>query len=392
MGIVEARKMEALHYFRHLLRAATYLPDEYARLYIHNDIVRRFRKHAKDTARLDARLQKAQRSLNILQRAVDGGLKPLTSVLFRAYGRTGRKRRKLIVELLRAEQGFAPEDGADPESIIAGGINPDGSWKSPRPLFDKLVRSQVAHHPADNPRPTIRRIKPTIPRTIWDTPITVRRQQNILHKFWSDLLQKILPPLPEMEWNRLRDLATGVIPFEGPPPRRSRPASKEKPVEPSSLLTTSFLTTPVRAAARPEKDARVRKMHKHNLTPRFMRRVWATVWNISPLASYDGDTQQWNVVWGGGKTAASKGLISSATGRDFELFEGIDKLERPKLRQRMVKVDMLKEAPGNEPREASDPEPEEAPDIELPEHPNTEPKEAPDTGVENESQVMWRHL
>lgn len=76
-------------------------------------------------------------------------------------------------------------------------------------------------------------------------------------------------------------------------------------------------------------------MQKHNITPRFMPRLWASVWNMCPLASYDGETQQWTVTWGGWKTAAFRGEILTAS--------GIDKLEertgRPNRGLEKVKVD-----------------------------------------------------
>jgi hypothetical protein len=224
--------------------------------------------------------------------------------------------------------GFASEKGLEAEAIVAKNIDLDGNWKSPRPLFDRLIRSQATHHPPDSPRSKIRRFKPQFPKTIWDTPVAMKRRKNIVRAFWADLLDKIQPPLPEAEWNRLRDLTTGVIPFKEPPPRRA-PAIQERYDSHHSLLSSAYLTTPVRAAARPERDTREHKIRKQHITARFMRRIFATVWSHSPLASYNGETGEWTVVWGGGKSAASRGLAGSPGSSDLELFE--EKDERSKV-------------------------------------------------------------
>jgi hypothetical protein len=326
MATAEA-KTTALHLFRHLLRATSYLPDEFAQLYIRNYIKYQFRRAKKPSERTPARLKKARSSLNTLQRAADGEIKSLTKVLHRAYGRSGRRRRELIDDLLRVDAKSMVENGATADSIIAESINKDGTWELPRPVLDMFIRSQAANHPPDSDRTIIRQFEPQIPKTIWERPMPKTRQRNIVKKFWASTLDKLLPPLPELEWNRLRDLATGVIPFKGPPPRRPRAGPPGERPEPL-LSSATFLKQSIRAVARHYKDAQVQGRNKHTIDARFMRRIWASVWNQSPLMTYNGETMKWTIVWGGGRSAASRGMTGSAGRKDLELFAGIDELDQ----------------------------------------------------------------
>jgi len=318
-------KTPALHLFRHLIRATSYLPDEFARAYIHNYIKYKFVQARKTSEHTSRRLEKGRTSLNILQRATNGDIKCLTKVLYRAYGRSGRRRRELVQDLLRADAKLTPENGVSPESPTIESINKEEKWESPRPLLTMFLKSQAAHNPPENRRPPIRHFEPEIPKNIFDRPMALKRQRNIVKRFWASTLDKILPPLPEVEWNRLRDLATGVIPFEKPPPRRIPAGAPGK--ETALLHAAAFLKQSIRTAARPAKDARLHERNRHIINARFMRRIWAGVWSQCPLMTYNGETMEWTIVWGGSRSAASRGLTGTAGKKDLELFEGLNELD-----------------------------------------------------------------
>ena len=321
MATAEA-KATTRHLFRALLRAASYLPDEFAQTYIHNHIIHRFRAASKITP---ARLQDARGALNTLQRANNGEIKPLTKVLHLAYGRTGRRRRELIVALLRADAKPLQDPDLPTAVSVSDGGGSDGSSQSPRPVFDMFVRSQSLNHPPDTSRVKIRHLEPQIPEeSIWGKPVALRRQRSLRHRWWSETLNKLLPPLPEPEWNRLRDLATGVIPFEGPPIRRRQLVLSDG--KPAESLNISCFKTPIRHAVRHSQDNRQKTMNRHKINARFMRRMWANVWNLTPKMCYDGEIMEWTVTWGGGRSAASNGRAGSAGKADLELFEGIELL------------------------------------------------------------------
>lgn len=321
MVIVEA-KTTTRHLFRALLRAASYLPDEFARTYIHNHIIHRFRTASEITT---ARLQDARGSLNILQRASRGEIKPLTKVMYLAYGRTGRRRRELVAALLRADA--KPMQGTDPPA--APPVFKEGhaaeSPSFPRPVFDAFLRSQSLNHPPYTSRAKIRHLHPQIPKeNIWGRPLALKRQRGLRHKWWSETLNKLLPPLPELEWNRLKDLATGLIPFEGPPRRRSTRLLPKR--NPGESLELSFLRNPIRHTIRHSLDNCQKTMHQHQINARFMRRIWANVWGLTSKMSYDSESMKWIVTWGGGRSAASNGRVGTVGRVDLELFEGADLL------------------------------------------------------------------
>jgi Complex 1 protein (LYR family) len=331
MAAAEA-KIPALRLFRHLLRATSYLPDEFAQVYAHNYIKYKFRQARKPSKHTPERLKNARSSLNTLQQATNGDIASLTKVLHRAYGRSGRRRRQLVEDLLRIDAKPALEYGAISESLAAESISKEGKWESLRPVLIKFLKSQAANNPPENKRPPIRHFEPEIPKNIFERPVAMKRQRNAVKRFWASSLDKILPPLPEVEWNRLRDLATGVIPFKKPP-RRRIPAGP--PGERTTLLhAAAFLKQSVQAAARPEKDARVQERKSHKINARFMRRMWASVWNQCPLMTYNGETMEWTIVWGGSRSGASQGLIGSAGRKDLELFEGMDELDKVPVRPR----------------------------------------------------------
>ncbi len=327
MAITEANT-NALRLFRHLLRVTSYLPDEFAQVYIRNYIKCQFRRAKKPSKRTSERLKNGRNALNTLQRAADGNIESLTKVLHRAYGRSGRRRRELVNDLLREDAKFVPENGATAESLTAESLtaestSKDGQVESPRPVLTMFLKSQAANNPPDNNRPPIRHFEPQIPKSIWERPMPLKRRRNIVKRFWASTLDKILPPLPEPEWNRLRDLATGVIPFEGPP-RRRLPASPAGERSEALLSAAPFLRQSIRHAVRRQKDDEVKQRENHKINARFMRRIWASVWNHCALMTYNGETMKWTVVWGGSRSAASQALTGSAGRKDLELFEGID--------------------------------------------------------------------
>lgn len=206
-----------------------------------------------------------------------------------------------------------------------------------RKRLNALLQSQSQNPPIDSPRTRLRHIKPTVPfESAWGRPLPLKRQKNIISRFWADVLDRVLPPMPERYWNRLRDLSTGVIPFEGVPARRAAAQTMvfsvgdKRPEETSmggaeggekSRLTPAHMTAPIRHVERHPDVNWVRNRHK--ITPRMMRRLWGTVWNSSPLMVHDETHDKWIVKWGSSRSATSRGEITTAGTRDLELFEGL---------------------------------------------------------------------
>ncbi|KAI9733817.1 MAG: hypothetical protein M1818_007084 [Claussenomyces sp. TS43310] len=314
--VVQAN-LDALHLCRALLRAASYLPDEFARTYIHGHIIYRFRNASQITP---ARLHDARKSAHTLQRAADGETKPLLRVLYMAYGRTGKRRRELMNRLNASDAGQSSAEVSMAQGPATDLTDHRGRWKETPSRFEQLLRSQVRHQPPGSSRSQIKGLKPNIPKeSIWGRPLPLKRQANIKRRFMATTLDRILPPLPEQQFNRLRDLATGVIPFEPPPPRR-KPA-RGSTISEGMMPHPTYLKLPTRVAHRLGDRANV---DRHKIRPRFMRRLWGQVWGLSNVMLAPEDkSMKFEIVWGGARSTTARGQFSSPSKSDMELFEGL---------------------------------------------------------------------
>jgi hypothetical protein len=55
-----------------------------------------------------------------------------------------------------------------------------------------------------------------------------------------------------------------------------------------------------------------------------MRRLYATIWSMTPTMSQDETTKTWLTKWGGARSAAHTGQVTAPSSIDVELFEGAD--------------------------------------------------------------------
>jgi hypothetical protein len=134
---------------------------------------------------------------------------------------------------------------------------------------------------------------------------------------------------------------SGRVGVERAPKRRRKAASvvgaegEEEAGVLDLAMETKLLKLPVRHALRQassSKDSSPKTRERHHLTPRFMRRLYGLVWHLSPKMDFDaarGEGREWRVEWGGGRSAASRGVVSEADlGRgEGELFVGMMHLE-----------------------------------------------------------------
>ncbi|KAJ5042318.1 uncharacterized protein L3040_004870 [Drepanopeziza brunnea f. sp. 'multigermtubi'] len=228
--------LETRSAYRGLLRAASYLPDSVARKYAYDRIKARFRAgrdksnarsranpDVKGPTRLDrGRLRKAIASKNMLENASNGDLDALQKVLMFVYGRQGERKRELLKTLLHPRDGNTTNISAMQQMVDNGG----GSAIEFRPdeKLYKFIRSQQENQPIEAVKQKIRQVNVKIPKeSLWGRPVPLRLQKSTLNRWWATTLEKLLPPIPRCEWERLRDLATSVVPLEKPPPRRKAP-------------------------------------------------------------------------------------------------------------------------------------------------------------------------
>lgn len=300
---------QARHILRALLRECSYLPDSHARDWHRQHVLQRFRKYAFDSEqsqrnaaggndsdsakRIAARLRQGRQTAHRLHRANNGDRKALLTVLLMAYGRVGKRRHTLMTPLLpAAEKGDpATATGSGPVAPSAHDVNA-GRWApyAPdlTPQMRALLASQIKHPPPHLTRPTLRRMQPRIEQlNTWLKPMPRSRVKNMTKEWYATLLDRVHPPLPGHEWERLRDLANGTA-TESVPPRRAvlavnRPSALE-------LVLKYGKPNPQRVFQNPD---------SHRITPRFMQRLWAQVFAQCPRMSWNHETNRWDVEWGG---------------------------------------------------------------------------------------------
>ncbi|KAK0355003.1 hypothetical protein LTR02_003926 [Friedmanniomyces endolithicus] len=318
------RAAESRHLLRSLLRECTYLPDSHARDWLHQHVRTRFAKysfkvweHRADPAygpRIDDKLREARKAVGLLRRANEGERKALLRVLLLAYGRIGKRRYELMLPLMPTAMG---EDLK--EALMAGGGEVDsvedgepkvgahkntpttrrpsaaevnkGQWtayvKDFSPQLRALLESQVRMPPPHLTRPTLRKLKPQIEElNAWHRPMPISRVKNKTEEWYADVLYKAHPPLPPPEWQRLRGLAMGTQ-KELMRPRRTAIASTRE----SALDMLVMYGRPNPRKAFGNREA-------HQITPRFMRRLWTQVFAQCPVMEWDTVTSRWEVTWG----------------------------------------------------------------------------------------------
>lgn len=319
-----AREKETLHLFRALLRQCSYLPDPAARKYLRGHVVSRFRDYHPHSVlrvasnrrkavgiveqRRPALLKIARRGLFYLQRANDGYQQHLGHVLSMTYGRIGKRRHQLLKDLKIPD---IPTDQAAVEKL-----SEPGSQDVPHPSqkLMALVRSQarrrLSHFSRSNsPNPTL-----IIPeKNSWGRPMPIKRVRNYKRRWYAETLDRIMPPLPTSEWEALQKLASGLVVWEGPVPRR-------KP------------TGGVSEGLQPPRGKRFSgpKSNPHEITPRFMRRLWVKIFANCPMMRPNASTKSgWDVTWGTVIDASTNFVLPTRGRTQDDLFGGVD--ERGKV-------------------------------------------------------------
>ncbi|KAK5109628.1 hypothetical protein LTR62_006865 [Meristemomyces frigidus] len=313
---------QAKHWLRALLRECTYLPDAHLRQYMRKHVIARFEsyrfkiwKHRDDAnfqERMQAKVHEARSGIGLLRRANEGERKPLLKILLMAYGRIGKRRHELMLPLMPVatarEAETNTQSGADsglqsPLNIDGMSTNVEskpgpsatevnkGAWKAYAPdftpQFRALLQSQIQTPPPHLTRPMLRRLSPRLEeRNAWHRPMPLVRVKNQTKDWYADVLERAHPPLPKPEWQRLFELATG---------RRKETFVRRRP--PVGLAQSSALSTIVQYG-KPVERMVFGNRDAHQLTPRYMRRLWSQVFAQCPVMDWDSKKEQWTVKWG----------------------------------------------------------------------------------------------
>lgn len=335
------------HIFRALLRQCTYLPDSSARHYFRTYVVMRFRKYnprppvpsdlalrLQQTKVQKELLKKARKGLVFLKRANNGHRLHLEKVLAMTYGRRGRRRRELVQRLMQdtppRQELLTKLDTSKPmratESILGDKLQ--ALIKSQR-HFE--VDSKSLGFGKSRNSQKLNRVRLKIPETnSWDRPMPLKRVQKMKEEWYAALLDKIQPPLPMEEWERLRGLATGMK-WEGLVKCRKRTGISENEINdithaapPLPLGTRSLSDIASEIAVNSKREKSWGDLtNPHCVTPRFMRRMWASIFKQCPCMIWDGVEEKWTVQWGGQQMKNGR-MNSQALLVDMSLFEGVD--------------------------------------------------------------------
>jgi hypothetical protein len=184
------------------------------------------------------------------------------------------------------------------------------------PRFEALVKSQLKSSRNDLTRPRIKVVEPDIPQqNIWKRPLPVRRARNFRLRFFRDqILERVLPPLPEAEWVRLGELASGKRKWEGPVTRGVRPKEEEQ------ALTGEYFDVQTRT----ETQSKRRLRDPHYITERYMKRMWAKIFEQCPVIRWDDQREKWRVTWGDLRGCRPPRRIGHSE-LEQGMFDGVDR-------------------------------------------------------------------
>ena len=299
---------QAIHSLRALLRQCTYLPDPAARSYMHSFILARYRvycphpnKHFSFTThntmitpkRRTKILKEARNAVSQLARANSGHFRCLQKVLLLTYGRTGRLRHEFLKDVRMPD---IPQDH-NALSDLASSKKTADEGPQLAPKLQAVIRAQRMQKALNLSRSVKIQLRPTTPETnSWGRSMPLKRVRNMQKDWYAETLEKVLPPLPESAWTRLRDLATGCIPWEGPVPRRAG----HKGFEFESRILGNA----------------------HVITPRYMRRMWARIFLQCPKVDYDLEAGRWTAKWGSLQAAEVLPIVKA--GDIDPMFTGVN--------------------------------------------------------------------
>ena len=324
-AVHDTHSLAVLHLFRALLRQCTYLPDPAARQYMRSHIVSRFRdynprstlpltnRRHKPPALLQQRipvlLRTARRGLIFLRRANDGHIRHLGRILSMTYGRIGKRRHELLYDLKIPD---VPVDQFAVKKLLEPA---NQAVPHPSKQLMALVKSQAKRQTSHFSRSNTPRIEPEIPKeNSWGRPMPIKRVRNYKRKWYAETLDRIMPPLPQAEWERLLMRGSGQLPWEGPVTRRKWAGGPDDEGQ-THLVGEKVKSTTRGACSNP-----------HRITHSYMRRLWAKIAANCPLMKPDlGSKSGWEVVWGDVyKPNKIVFTLGPAGGSGYDMFEGVD--------------------------------------------------------------------
>jgi hypothetical protein len=359
---------QPLHLLRALLREASYLPDATARGYFRRYIVSRYKAYQprqNATASFDVQaveryrhrsfkrrqiaiiqertrplLRKGRKGLNFLRRANQGEIPCLQKVLFFAYGRIGRRKYALLDNILQ------------PDPVMDADAAPLKAVEGPTPLqqlycsnkrylqyFDApkavskthynitisdrysrlraVLKSQHQKGLSIN-RELKRPFMKTPVNNVWERPMPIKRARNNVRRWYAETMTRMLPPLPNDEWDNIRAMIVeekqiGLV-------RRRGRGSTTTPEPHDAFAGTVGEAIALDKPSRADKPAGTQRPHA--ITPKFMRRLYTKILMLCSKVEYDPEQKRWQAIWGEHMKYIKPSLYRAPT--DESLFAGVD--------------------------------------------------------------------
>ncbi|KAF2245326.1 hypothetical protein BU26DRAFT_567923 [Trematosphaeria pertusa] len=366
-----ASNLRSIHLLRALLREASYLSDAHARQYFRRYIVNRFRAyqpthnatasiHAQAVDKLRHRgfrrrhisiinertramQRKAQKGLNYLRRANLAEAPCLEKILLFTYGRMGRRKYALLEHLLRpdavakdtTEEGAADEELAPLQKLYYSNERFLSFFDAPKQksnteyvidISDRysrlkaVVKSQCQNGVALGrglKRPNL--VTPIY--NVWQRPMPVKRARNNVRRWYAETMTRLLPPLPDEEWDSIQAMISGKKWISFVKTRtRAVPLDPEPRQEEDQFKT---LVHDALALDKPSKADRPAGVDRpHTLNPRFMQRLYAKIHTYCCKLEWNDERNKWVAVWGSPLHGLSPRLYSTPV--DATLFAGVD--------------------------------------------------------------------
>lgn len=174
-------------------------------------------------------------------------------------------------------------------------------------------------------RTKIRFIDPPVPeRDGWGNSVPRRREGGIVGRWLREALDNVLPPLPTAQWDYLKAVGLGEERCGPLPVRRTKVGTWGSA---ESLLSVENLKVSIRTSQADVLRDRVNQRNRHDITPKFLQRLHASIWHLSPKMTWDEESKNWRYGWGKPKGSVLQGKRTAVSPRDLQLFEGLENME-----------------------------------------------------------------
>lgn len=320
-----------LYLYRHILRECSYLPPAF-RTTITTIIRDRFRRNIEQDTLTAKRTKRANNVLRTIRAANNGDRIAMISLIDKAFGRTGPRRRELMGAFVRPQ---GPSDSAELEAALAS-LEPSDPSKPPQNAKSKgflnkwdtkkllkLLESQ--RRKQGHTRTMIgwagSPIKSTNPDSLIPelTPWMTKPSESLVNakraKWWRRNIEKIMPPLGEGEWDLLSKLTNDLQVHDASwqvPPRRAGAVApltnssstgswQEYAVGTASAIEKNKRGDALRRSGQTDNSPYSPRLRRGAFSPRWFRRAYDRTWQRTPVMDQDPNTLGYKFRWGEGK-------------------------------------------------------------------------------------------